>query len=124
MNGFSSIKFIANGAGPFLRKPGFAGKIKQPANVKAWLVSVVVNSFYSGKSIYFFSSAKAAFLRCFKYFIQAVIKFFLSDFINEACRILGNIKSILNRVSFLEASPGLVGIKFIDEGTILIPWMN
>src|SRR5690606_18815686 len=80
MNTLHPIKFIQNGAGPALGQIRLARKIKQPADMKAWLIAMVVNGIHAGKGIDFFTAAKTRFLSGFEDSVQAGIKFVLADF--------------------------------------------
>src|SRR6185437_5130101 len=74
VNRFNAIEIVADPSGPFLREPGLAGIIEQPANVQTGLIAVIVNGSDSRKCIDRFASTKSIFFGFFKNIVQVPVE--------------------------------------------------
>ncbi len=76
----------------FCVSQGLPEKIKQPADVQAGLVAMIVQRLNACKSIDHFTAAKSILLRGLENAIEPVIEALFADCIDERSRIVRHIK--------------------------------
>src|SRR5690606_13570535 len=88
--------------------------------MKTRLIAVVIDRLHAGKRINLLASAEFAFLCFTEDGIESCIKCILSNFTDQTCWIVRDIKSILHCITFLKTSPRLIGIKVADKIPVLV----
>src|SRR5690606_17562097 len=113
MKTVNPIKFVADGAHPLLGQMGLPRKIKQPGYVQIWLITVIVKSMYSCKSVHRSAASEHIFPRFHKDTVQAPVKHIFPDPRNQLLRLVRHVERILNRISLLEPCPRRHRVKWL-----------
>src|ERR1022692_4423434 len=94
-----------------LGEPRLTAVIKQPSNVQARLIPMVIQAIQTGKRIQIFPAAKIRFFRRLKYCVQTCLKCWQPHLLDQARGIVRHIESILVGVAFLKSTPRFLGLE-------------